>query len=541
VNRPDSQVVIVGAGPVGTALAVDLALAGIDVTVLESRAEGERPHPGTNLTNIRSMEHMRRWGAAGHLAAANPVEADVARDVKFITRGNGHLLLHLPGAVGATGPLPFTSATAHYGPQSSIEAGLRARLAELPCASIRWNATFRRYEELDDRVVVHYRHADGEARSISAAYLAGADGSRSAVRRQTGIQMEGTTRLAHFAAWYIRSPELLELLADSFGRVAFYWFANEDETGAILMPQDSHGLFQFFDGPLPADADGADWDYMKERLFSAVGREVEVEIVEPTDFWFNSIVAPAFQSGRVLLAGEACHHVSVFGGFGMNLGIGDAADLGWKLAGTLKGWAGPDLLASYSAERVPVVRWIRDLTEESTRHTGESWTVQGMEAATGEGARLRAEVGQRIALEKEQELVSLGAQFGAAHRGSPVTVADGTEPPQATFGAFVPSASPGARAPHLWLAEGRSLYDEVAHEGFTLLRLDPAASVAGLAKAAEARGVPLRVVDVTRPDARAAYGAALALIRPDHHVAWRGADAPADPLAVIDTIRGSRR
>jgi 2-polyprenyl-6-methoxyphenol hydroxylase-like FAD-dependent oxidoreductase len=536
-----TQVVIVGAGPVGTALAVDLALAGIDVIVLESRAEGQRPHPGTNLTNVRSMEHMRHWGAAGHLAAANPVGADVARDVKFVTRGNGHLLLHLPGAVGATAPLPFTSAMPHYGPQSSIEKGLRARLAELPCASIRWNATFQSYEELDDRVVVHYRDNGRETRTISAAYLVGADGSRSAVRRQTGIQMEGTARLAHFAAWYIRSQELLELLADSFGRVAFYWFANEDETGAILMPQDSHGLFQFFDGPLPADVDGGNWDSMKQRLFSLLGREVEVEIVEPTDFWVNSIVAPAFQSGRVLLAGEACHHVSVFGGFGMNLGIGDAAGLGWKLAGTLKGWAGPALLASYSAERVPVVRWIRDLTEESTRHTGGSWTVAGMEATTGEGERLRAEIGQRIALEKQKELVSLGAQFGAAYRGSPVVVPDGTEPPQATFDEFVPSASPGARAPHLWLADGRSLYDEVAHEGFTLLHLDPAISVTGLAKAAASRGVPLRVVGVSRPDARAAYGAAIALIRPDHHVAWRGADAPADPLAVIDTIRGARR
>lgn len=541
MNPPDSQVIIVGAGPVGTALAVDLALAGIDVVALESRGEGQRPHPGTNLTNIRSMEHMRHWGAAGHLAAANPVGADVARDVKFITRGNGHLLLHLPGAVGATGPLPFTSATPHYGPQSSIEKGLLARLAELPSASIRWNATFQSYEELNDRVVVHYRDNDREMRTISAAYLVGADGSRSAIRRQAGIQMEGTARLAHFAAWYIRSPELLELLADSFGRVAFYWFANEDETGAILMPQDSHGLFQFFDGPLPADADGADWDSMKQRLFSAVGREVEVEVVEPTDFWVNSIVAAAFQSGRVLLAGESCHHVSVFGGFGMNLGIGDAADLGWKLAGTLKGWAGPDLLASYSAERVPVVRWIRDLTEESTRHTGESWTVAGMEAATGEGERLRAEIGQRIALEKQKELVSLGAQFGAAYRGSPVVVPDGTEPPPATFGEFAPSASPGARAPHLWLAEGRSLYDEVAHEGFTLLHFDAAASVTGLAKAAASRGVPLRVVEVSHPDAQAAYGAAIALIRPDHHVAWRGAVAPADPLAVIDTIRGARR
>jgi 2-polyprenyl-6-methoxyphenol hydroxylase-like FAD-dependent oxidoreductase len=539
VNRPETQVVVVGAGPVGTALAVDLALAGIEVIVLEARSEGQRPHPGTNLTNIRSMEHMRRWGATAHLAAANSLGADVARDVKFVTRGDGYLLLDMPGALESTERLPFTSAAPRFGPQSSIEAGLRARLTELPSASIRWNATFQSYEELDDSVVVHYKDADGKTQAISAAYLVGTDGSRSAVRRQTGIHLEGTSRLAHFAAWYIRSPQLGQLLAARFGRAAFYWFANEDGTGVILIAQDSHGLFQFTDGPLPADAEGADWDYMKQRLFSAVGREVGVEIVEPSDFWLNSLVAPTFQSGHVLLAGEACHHVSIFGGFGMNLGIGDAADLGWKLAGTLNGWAGPGLLASYSAERVPVVRWIRDLTEESTSHVGNSWTVPGMEADTGDGARIRAEVGRRMALDKEKELISLGAQFGAAYRMSPVVVPDGTEPPLATFGEFAPSAAPGARAPHLWLADDRSLYDEVAHGGFTLLHLDLAASVTGLVEAAASRCVPLRVVELDDPDARAAYGAAMALIRPDHYVAWRGADAPADPAAVIDRIRGA--
>lgn len=110
VNRLDTQVVIIGSGPVGTALAVDLAMAGIDVIVLEARAVGERPHPGTNLTNIRSMEHMRRWGATAHLAIANPLGAEVVRDVKFITRGDGHLLLDMPGALESARRLPFTSA-----------------------------------------------------------------------------------------------------------------------------------------------------------------------------------------------------------------------------------------------------------------------------------------------------------------------------------------------------------------------------------------------------------------------------------------------
>jgi 2-polyprenyl-6-methoxyphenol hydroxylase-like FAD-dependent oxidoreductase len=535
----DVDVVIVGAGPVGTALAVDLALSGIRTIVLEQREAGQRPHPGTNLTNARSMEHVRRWGATEHLREANPLGPSFARDVIFPARGAGPVVVRLEGALAFSEGLPFSSARPHFGPQESIERGLRGRLAELPSAEIRYGSIFERFEEHDDHVAVHYRTADGQAQPVTCSYLVGADGGRSEVRQQLGIRMEGTRGLVSATIWYVMSPAIRDYFAEHLGGAVFAWFVNEDDTGVQLLAQSDDGCYQFFDSPLEDDVDGNDWELMKARMLQTVGKDLPVEPLEGGAFQINSLVAPQFHRRRVFLAGESAHHISVFGGFGMNTGIGDAADLGWKLTATIHGWAGPELLASYDAERIPVVRWIRDLTEESTTHTGGTWSESGMEADTPEGEALRARIAEKILAEKRQEVVSFGAQFGAAYYDSPIIVSDGTRPPAATFGEFTPSASPGGRAPHVWLPDGSSLFDHVALEGFTLLQLDPNADPAGFVTAADERGVPLVLVSLEGEGLLEAYEAGLVLIRPDHFVGWRGQAAPADPGAVLDVVRGA--
>lgn len=536
----DVDVVVVGAGPVGSALAIDLAMAGVRTILLESRAQGERPHPGTNLTNMRSMEHLRRWGATEAVRAANTVGAGIERDAVFATRGTGHVVATIPEAFADMEPLPFASATPHFGPQASVERGLQARLGELPAAELRFDVQFERFEQDDDEVRVTYRDAGGGERTVRGAYLVGADGAGSLVRKQLGIRMEGTRDLVRGSAWYIRSPDLGDLLAEHLGRPAITWFVNDDAAGTLLIAQGPGGHYQYMEVPLDDDVDGGDWEQMRARLYRCVGAEVPVEPLEGGGWRINSLVAPRFHDDRVFLAGEAAHHISVFGAFGMNTGVGDVAELGWKLTAAVRGWAGPGLLESYSAERVPFVRWVRDLTEQTTEHLG-AYRRPGLEDSGPEGDALRETVGGAILESKRQEVVSVGAQFGAAYTDSPVVAPDGTRPPMATFGEFVPSASPGSRAPHLWLGEGRSLFDEIAHEGFTLLRLTADADSTGLESAARDRGVPLRVVDPGDDRLPDLYEAALALVRPDHHVAWRGSAPPADPLAVIDTVRGGDR
>ena len=535
---PDAEVVIIGAGPVGCTLAIDLAIAGVRTIVMERRPADARPHPGTNLTNIRSMEHLRRWGATAHVRAATKIGPEFARDAQFPTRGNGYMMAELPDAFADMGPLPFASALPHFGPQSAVERGLRTRLQELPAAELRFETTFERFEQDEDEVTVVCRTPDGQEHSVRSVYLVAADGSRSGVRAQLGIRMEGTQRMAGGTAWYIHSPAIRDLLAEHHGSAVFVWFTNEDRNGVLLIAQDSDGTFQYMDVPLEEGADGDDWELMRARLWKAVGAEVPVEPLEGGAFWINSLVAPRFHSGRVFLAGESAHHISVVGGFGMNTGIGDAADLGWKLTAQIHGWAGPELFASYDAERIPVVRWVRDLTEESTRHLGHT-AQAGMEEPGPVGDALRAKIGAQILEEKRQEVVSLGAQLGAVYYDSPIVVSDGTRAPHATFGEYIPSASPGARAPHVWLGEDDSLFDHIAHEGFTLLRFTSALDTTRLEEAAATRGVPLHVVTLENPQVAKLYAAAMALVRPDLHIAWRGSQAPSNPERVIDILRGA--
>lgn len=537
-SNQDTDVVIVGAGPVGCALAIDLAMAGVRTIVLESRSATERPHPGTNLTNMRSMEHLRRWDATEHVRAACRIGPEFARDAQFPTRANGYMVAKIPGAFSNMNPVPFASSVPQFGPQSSVERGLRDRLAELPAAQIRFDSAFVRFEQDANGVAVLYQCADGSERSVTGAYLVGADGSRSGVRRQLGIRLEGRRGLASGTAWYVRSPAIRDLLRQHHGQAVFVWFANEDGAGLLLIAQSSEGVFQYMDVSLEEGVDGGDWEQMRARLLRAIGAELPVEPIEGGAFQINSLVAPQFHLGRVFLAGESAHHISVYGAHGMNTGIGDAADLGWKLTAAIHGWAGPSLLDSYDAERVPLVSWVRDLTEQNTKHLARHCRP-GMEKAGAAADALRAEIGAHIIADKRQEIISLGAQFGAAYYDSPIVVPDGTRPPQATFGEFVPSASPGARAPHVWLDTHRSLFDEIAHEGFTLLRLAPDCNTDGLEQAARERGVPLRVVTPNNASLEDLYGKTMALIRPDHYVAWRGSQPPPDPLAVIDVVRGA--
>lgn len=269
----------------------------------------------------------------------------------------------------------------------------------LPGCQIRFSSPFQHFVQHDDHVEVTYQDAGGADQTLRCSYLVGADGSRSDIRQQLGMRLEGRPNLQHGTVRYVQSEAIKQLLDAHFGSASMVWFANEDRTGAVLVAQDSAGGFQYWNSPLPDEFDGNDWETVKRSLFQVLGTEVAVEPLEGSDIQVRSMVAPRFSDRRVFLAGESAHLISPYGGFGMNTGIGDAANLAWKLAAAVHGWAGSGLLESYDTERVPVVHWIREMTEESSEHVGPTFTEPGMEESGPEGDALRRRIGERIVAE----------------------------------------------------------------------------------------------------------------------------------------------
>jgi hypothetical protein len=229
-----------------------------------------------------------------------------------------------------------------------------------------------------------------------------------------------------------------------------------------------------------------------------------------------------------------------YAGYGMNAGIADAMDLSWMLAAVLKGWAPESLLDAYELERQPITEQVSKFAMEMALNNmrQRKATPPEVEFEGPEGDAARARVGKEAYDLNVHQYCCGGLNFGYFYAKSPVIAYDDGVHPTYTMYDFTPSTVPGCRAPHLFLPDGSSLYDALG-QYYSLLRFDPKVSVEGLVQAAAKRGVPLKVVDVPGELARDLYPHKLALVRPDQHIAWRSDAEPADPMGLIDLIRGA--
>ena len=354
------------------------------------------------------------------------------------------------------------------------------------------------------------------------------------VRGAIGAKMTGEYAMSHTYSVILRIPEFAA--SPPQPPAVMYWLVNPESPG-VFNTIDGRETWGFGVG-LPAGAGDIPDGEMIARVQAAFGRNVGMEILERDRWAAHRLIADHYCDGRVFLAGDACHLHPPYGGYGMNLGIADAVDLGWKLCAVLAGWGGEGLLASYEQERRAVHE--RTIAEaiENYRTLSEHLLKTGLDDATAEGERIRAEVSSEIRARKSREFNTLGVVLGSRYVNSPLVVADGSDPPAEHHSDFQPSAHPGCLAPHAWLSDGVSLYDRLG-SGYTLLLLsDSARSVATeIALACEAAGVPLTTLDLARDDLARLYEAPLALIRPDQFVAWRGDGV--DAASLIDTVRGA--
>ena len=535
----EATVLIVGAGPVGLGLAIELGSRGIDCVLVEQN-DRVGYNPRAKLTNVRSMELMRRWGIADRLRNSSPMPKGYPSDVVFATHLNGPLLARFENAFYTKcDGREWYSESAAWLPQYTLEQVLLDRALELPSVSICFSTRLESFTDDGREVAAVVTDLETSAkRTVRGRYLVGADGGRSRVRELLNIGMSGLGAISPNFNVLFRAPALASM--HDKGLAVQYWLVNST-VPSLMGPMDEDGLWYLIATRIGKGVDPSTID-AKELVRMATGLDFDMEIISRDPWVAHRLIADRYRVGNVLLAGDACHLHPPFGGFGMNMGLGDAVDLGWKLAGAIQGWGGEGLLDSYEAERKPVHERVMDEAVTNYSLVGNQLVNENIERDDAVGETARAELGQTILSSKLREFCNLGLILGYQYKNSPLIAEEAGEAPAETVTEYYPSAYPGRLAPHFWFADGSSVYDHFG-PGYTLLtELDgDSADCAALREAAHGAGVPLAIVHVSGTRFRELYGCGHALVRPDQHIAWRGQALPSDAAALLDRVRGYSR
>ncbi len=520
-----AAVVISGGGPAGLAAALELGSRGIDVLVLEPRREVSHDRPRAKTTSVRTMEHLRRWGVADRLRAAAPLTVAWSQDAVFCTTLLGREIARVSDCFGLS--VARSDLFAESGQQASqaiVEQTLRDALTTLPTVRLLLGWSLTGATETDQDVTITAISDSGDEQVIVASYLLGCDGARSATRQAIGGQYDGEADLRPNFNMVFQSQALAALIPH--GPAVHYWILDSAVPG-VIGPLDLNG--RWWAGALGVSEAAGLADpvgLIRAMIGAPDDQDIDIDVVSTDPWTARMLLADTYGTSRIFLVGDAAHLNPPWGGHGFNTCVGDAVNIGWKLAAVLQGWADPGLLNSYEAERRPVAaQTITDATVNmsrvSTNYTDPALTEDGPVGTT-----TRAVVSEAIRREKDSEFHSLGLVLGYHYAGSPNVVDDGSDMPVHDPVNYQPTGRPGARLPHLWLEDSRSLYDAVG-PGLTLLRLDTGTDTQTLLDAALARAVPLDVVDLSgTPGLVDMFGAGLLLVRPDQHVAWRSSSTP---------------
>jgi 2-polyprenyl-6-methoxyphenol hydroxylase-like FAD-dependent oxidoreductase len=532
-RRPDTPVLIVGGGPIGLALAADLGRRGV-AAVLVERNEN-RLGPAKMLeVSVRTMEFCRQLGIAEKVRNWG-FPPDWPLDSAFVTDLAGYEIgrVRTP-ALGAAADSPFSPERGRPCPQTWFDPILQDCARSHPQIELRHQVALESFTQDPDGVTATLRdQRSGATETLRAGYLVGCDGFASTVRERLGIAIRGEPHLDWSMTVYLRIPDLFALCDKE--KAFRYVFVGPEGTWSFLSIVDGKDLWrlQFVDVD-PRRLQSMDIPALVRRC---MGRDIPYRIEDKSLWERKRTVAERFSEGRVFLAGDAAHAHPPNGGLGMNTGIQDAFDLGWKLAALLQGWGGPALLDSYDRERRPASARAAAMSLSNYRRLRSAAPHAEICAPTPAGEAARREVGARLEEENEKSWHPVGVHLGYIYHPSPIVVPDGTRQPADDTIGYAPTAFPGARAPHAWLGDGRSILD-LFGAGFVLLAFADVPTEA-LETAAAARGVPLTVHRIAVPEIAGLYGRALVLVRPDGHAAWRGARQPHDAQALIDTVRGA--
>ena len=518
-------VIIVGAGPVGLSLAIELGSRSINCLLIEKNDRvGYAPRAKT--TNVRTRTYLRRWGIADKLAQASPFGIDYPSNILFVTRLAGQLLATIPNAFNcAPERNDHYPEHAQWIPQYILERVLKSHAETLSSVQIRLSTEFKSADQNGDDVRVRLRDAgSGRDELVRCQYLVGTDGARSAVRESVGATMGGHYGLSRNYNIVFRAPGLAQ--AHPHGPGTMYWQVNP-QAPSLIGPMDREDIWFFMPTKLPSGMSLSNED-AASLIRDATGIDLPYNILSKDEWVASRLLADKYSSGRSFLAGDACHLHPPFGGYGMNMGIADAVDLGWKLAASLQGWGGASLLASYEIERRQIHERVMDEAVANHAVLSNDLWCDGLEDVSEIGQLLRERAGKKIISAKVREFHTLGTVLGLCYEHSPVIWADGHVSSAKDGRIYTPSSRPGCLAPHAWLPDGSSLYDHFG-SGFTLIahKTAPSEEIERAREDSLALGVPLAVFMRFDGDGLDAYSARYTVIRPDQYVGFRGDHLPA--------------
>jgi 2-polyprenyl-6-methoxyphenol hydroxylase-like FAD-dependent oxidoreductase len=531
-------VLIAGAGPVGLSLAIELAYREVRSLLVE-QSDGAVDFPTTNLANTRTCEHLRRWGLADRMRYESGYPIDYPRNYLFLTRMTGYEIARFdhPANGDPKSRSPYSPEGRLWISKPYFDPVLHRHVGSLAAVTVRYRTSLESFVQHTDKVAAVIRDEEtGRRENIEADYLVGCDGGRSNVRRALDIQYEGVFSQGMNVAVLFRSP-LLE--HTRHGPSVQYQIINSEINGAIAAV-DGRELWRL--NIRNVKQEQIDDLNAPAKLRAALGPGVPFDLLAVRPWTGHCVVAQKYQEGRVFLAGDAAHLNWHAGGFGMNTAVGDAVDLGWKLAAVLQRWGGAHLLDSYTAERKPIAMInVNEAAEMRASFDDQTPFSHSIEDDSEDGKQLRAKAHAAILRTRAKEFQhdSAGIELGYRYENSPICVADGTPAPPLDHGVYVPSSWPGARAPHVWLDNDRSTLD-LFGKAFTLVNLSgTTTNTSTITAAAQKSGLPLEIVNLDNARVRELYERRFVLVRPDGHVAWRDDELPADPVQIIDQVRGA--
>jgi 2-polyprenyl-6-methoxyphenol hydroxylase-like FAD-dependent oxidoreductase len=528
----DCAVVIIGGGPCGLVLAIELGRRSVPVILLEERT-APACFPAANATQARTMEHYRRLGFAEKVRSQG-LPQDYPTDIAYFTRFTKHELARfsLPSSKAAREMVRSLTGSwsaaelPHRVSQMFVEDVLRREVSACPSVSMRPGWRMAAIRDSGTGVEVDAEH-DGGYTTLRASYAVGADGGSSPTRKALGYSFAGESGVVRdfmggrMSAIHFCSPDFYGAVPHA--RAWMYWTVNGDRR-AFVASVNGYDQFTFHTQLKPGQSERDISDLQAKAMFQeAFAAPLDIEIIARSAWNAGyTLVAEKFQRGRVFLGGDAVHLFTPTGGLGYNTAVEDAVNLGWKLASAINGWGGPNLLHTYEIERQAIAKRNTTYARAFADSVGSFVPPPELEDETPAGEIARKRAGDHLNYHARFEFNIPGITFGGRYDGSPIVISDSVSPPSDSANVYQPTGCPGGRSPHLWLDGQASLYDALGFE-FTLLQFGTrSVETAPFQAAAASMKMPLSVVRIEGDEARDLYGAELALIRPDQIVAWRG-------------------